>query len=96
MSGVLGGIVIGAVTIVVGGLLTATVIGAILGIPLILFGIVAIVISPFQGGIMGLMAKKGKCPYCQNELTFVYQKALTCKYCKKRLLVKNKQLSLVE
>lgn len=95
-AGIIVGIVGGVLVILVGLVLTATVIGAIIGIPLIIMGIGMMGIAPLQGTAMGFMTKKAECPYCHNELSFVMKKALTCKYCKKRLLVRGKELVLVE
>lgn len=93
-------IVIGGLCVVFGMLLTITVVGAIIGIPMIIGGIIAIFvlpfISPFLGLGVGLSSKKGACPVCQNRLRLTsWQKAITCSACKSRLLVRNKQLITV-
>ncbi len=97
MGGAVFGIVSGIFLIIIGVLLCATIIGAILGIPLILFGLGMVITGPFSGLAAGLMGVKAPCPYCQNTLSFTFnKKALTCKYCRKRLLVRGKELMLVE
>ena len=58
----------GGLMIILGFVFTATVIGAILGIPMILFGLIALGISPF-------LKKEGtfKCKGCGYTFTEVWQ-----------------------
>ena len=90
------GLVIGGSVVGFGFLISLTVIGAIIGIPLIVIGFAIIILGPFVGGLVGLATRKAKCPYCQNEIKFNVEKALTCENCHKRLLVRDNPLSLVE
>ena len=86
---------LGVVMIIVGIILSLTIIGAIIGIPLIFFGILTIIISPF-GGLAMFKAKKSKCPYCGALVILTGNPAFNCPLCKKRLIVKEGQLFLVE
>ena len=58
---------LGLVLILIGLFLTMTIIGAIIGIPLILAGIATAIIGPF-GGLSALQMKKAKCPYCETVI----------------------------
>lgn len=79
--------------ITLGALLCLTGIGAIIGIPIILGGILAL----FVGPLMGLGNVKGKCPYCGHLVsTMTKQTGVTCPSCKKRIVVKNKQFFRIE
>lgn len=49
LFGIVGGIVLGTLLIFIGIILCLTIIGAILGIPLILVGVSIIIGSPFSG-----------------------------------------------
>jgi hypothetical protein len=64
MPGAFGGLFIGVVTapvlIIFGGMLCLTGLGAILGIPMIIAG----VLSPLAGPLMGMKEHQGKCPCC--------------------------------
>jgi DNA-directed RNA polymerase subunit RPC12/RpoP len=87
------GLFLGLLMIVIGILLCLTIIGAIIGIPMILAGVV----MPFGIALGALGLRNQKCPYCQNKVAVgLGMKALTCRYCKKRLLVKDKELVLVD
>lgn len=73
--------------LIIGGvLLSATGIGMILGIPLIIAGIVA----PFLYSIMGLAGRKGKCPFCDFEVKSpIAQDAMNCPICKNRIIIRD-------
>jgi len=67
----------------IGIVLCLTGIGAIIGIPLILVGI----ILPMMGGF----TKKDNCPHCGKEIMFMsYSVVVGCPACRSRLLVKDK------
>lgn len=85
---------IGIVLVIIGVFLTLTLIGAIIGIPMILFGIVLAVVGPF-GGLTALGMKKAKCPYCENIVYVNSKKSVTCQVCKKLSIVKDGKLQLV-
>ncbi|MBD3367166.1 MAG: hypothetical protein GF405_03185 [Candidatus Eisenbacteria bacterium] len=63
-SGCLSGWALGLVLIVLGLLLTFTWIGAVIGIPMIIIGIIVPFVVPF----FGLRAVRGPCPYCGSEV----------------------------
>lgn len=87
-SGCLAGLGCGIWLIFFGIILSATGIGAIIGIPMILIGILMPVLAP----IMGLTAIKGKCPYCGNNITSSSTaQGLNCKACNNRVVIKGKK-----
>jgi DNA-directed RNA polymerase subunit RPC12/RpoP len=87
-TGCLAGAMTSGCLIVAGGLLCLTGIGAIIGIPMILGGLLA----PFLGPVLGLTNIKGKCPYCETNVT-AQSRALgvTCPACKKRIVIREKR-----
>ena len=65
-----------------GVVLTLTGIGAIIGVPLIIAGIIA--------PIVGLASIKGSCPYCGATLrTMKTSQGVTCGACKKRVVLRD-------
>jgi len=82
-----------ATLILVGILLSATVIGLVVGVPLIIVGL----LTPFFGPLIGFGAIKGPCPYCGTLLGAHRMNAgVTCRGCKKRLVIRDKKFILVE
>jgi DNA-directed RNA polymerase subunit RPC12/RpoP len=79
--------------IVAGGLLCLTGIGAIIGIPMILGGLLA----PFLGPVLRLTHIKGKCPYCETNVT-AQSTALgvTCPACNKRIVIRQKRFYRID
>ena len=79
--------------IVVGGLLCLTGIGAIIGIPLILAGLLAL----FLGPLLGLTSIKGKCPYCETSVTAQSTAVVvTCSAYQKRIVIREKRFYRIE
>lgn len=80
--------------IIIGGALSLTGIGMIIGIPIIFAGLIMLIAGP----IVGTSLIKGQCPYCGNNLGSFssIQNALTCKACGKRVLVRNKKFLKIE
>lgn len=79
-------ILFGIVAIGLGGLLTITVIGAIVGVPMMFIGGGAIVLSP----VMFLAMSEGACPYCQHEAVIMNgKKVVKCSSCKNRFSVRD-------
>ncbi len=73
----------------VGVLLTATGVGAIIGLPMI----IAAFLAPF----LGFTWIKGACPYCGSQVsTMGTQKGVTCPACKKRIVIRNKKFIRVD
>jgi DNA-directed RNA polymerase subunit RPC12/RpoP len=73
-----------------GVVLCLTGIGALIGIPLIIAGIVA--------PIVGLVSSiKGPCPYCGSAVTTSKSsQGVTCRACKKRVVVRDRKFYRVE
>jgi DNA-directed RNA polymerase subunit RPC12/RpoP len=87
-TGAFAGGCMGAVFVIVGVLLCFTVIGAIIGIPLILIGVG----SPIMGSLVGLGSIKGPCPWCGGVVvTPLRSHGVDCPSCKKRVVVRGKQ-----
>ncbi len=83
-SGCFSGVFAGGAAIGFGSLLCFTGIGAILGVPLIIVGI----IYPFYN--MGNSSLIGNCPYCGHEtIAFRKDPGVTCKACQQRIIIKN-------
>lgn len=77
----------------IGLVLTITVIGAIIGIPIMVVGILQIFLSPFLGSLFVFK----RCPYCDNKVLInKFQKSVKCSKCKKRLIVEKKRLEIVK
>lgn len=76
-----------------GGILCLTGIGAIIGIPLILGGLLA----PFLAPLLGLSNIKGQCPYCGSDvLVSSREPGVNCRACKKRIVIRDKKFFRVE
>jgi hypothetical protein len=87
--GLLSGVGTGIFMIAIGIVLSLTGIGAIIGIPLILMGLVA----PFIGPLM----TKGRCPYCGNFIiSSMGSRGVKCRVCKKRSVVSGGEFKRVD
>jgi hypothetical protein len=76
----------GLLLVVVGVVLTATGIGAIIGVPLIIAGIVL----AFAGPFLGLGSIKGACPYCGGEVhSSKTAPGVTCPACLRRIVIRD-------
>lgn len=83
-NGCLNGTFAGFAAIGIGSLLCFTGIGAIIGIPLIIAGI----IFPFLN--IGNSTLVGNCPYCGHEtIAFKNDPGVTCKACRQRIIIRN-------
>ncbi len=93
LGGLGASILTGGITIIIGLLLCFTVIGSIIGLPLIVIGLAQVVLSPFTGAFF--MFKR--CPYCQASLLVTRQQkgSMKCQRCKNRLIMKNQKLEVV-
>ncbi len=79
-------VLFGIVAIGLGGLLTVTVIGGIVGIPMMLIGGLAILLSP----VLFLAMSEGNCPYCQHQAIVMNgKKVVKCRSCKKRFSIRD-------
>jgi uncharacterized Zn finger protein (UPF0148 family) len=78
----------GVVVIAVGILLCLTGIGAVVGVPLILFGL----LSPFIGALLGWTGLKGQCPWCAAPITSpAGAQGIDCPACKKRIVIRDRR-----
>ncbi len=74
------------ILIFIGILLSATGIGMLIGIPLIIAGLIV----PFFYSVAALAGRKGNCPYCDFEVESpIAQDAMNCPVCKNRIIIKN-------
>ena len=81
------------VEIVIGAILTATGIGAILGIPILLLS----PLSPFIGLWYGSKSFTGECPYCRGSV-FIFggSQSVTCPHCGQQIIVQGQDLYRIE
>ena len=87
-SGLLFGLIVTPMCLIVGGMLCCTVLGAFLGVPVIIAGILA----PLIGPMAALGEPRGKCPWCGEELNnIVNSPAFECHKCKGRVELHNKR-----
>jgi DNA-directed RNA polymerase subunit RPC12/RpoP len=92
-GGMLFGILAAPVFIIVGGMLCLTWLGAIAGIPMIIAG----VISPLAGPILGMGQLKGQCPWCSAPVSCLgLFDGFSCPSCGKRIAVKNHHRELAK
>ncbi len=85
--------VLGIVLMVIGLALSLSVVGAIIGGPLFIVGIIMI----FRKTVSTIKRLKGPCPWCQTQISAdTTAKGVTCKACKKRLVVRNESFIKVE
>jgi len=87
-GGLLFGMLAVPILIIVGTMLCLTGLGAILGIPMIL----AAVLAPLLGPMMGLGVLKGKCPWCGASVSGMENaKEFGCHACSKRIAVDHRE-----
>jgi DNA-directed RNA polymerase subunit RPC12/RpoP len=71
-----------------GALLCFTGVGAIIGVPMIILGLM----GPIMGPLMGTGAKAGPCPWCgtraMTPLSAFPKPGFDCPACKKRIIVR--------
>jgi hypothetical protein len=83
-----------SVFFILGGFLfSATGIGAIIGVPMILVGFVFPFLGPFLG--LAVMSLTGPCPYCGTTVTGGMA-GFNCHACRKRIVVKDKKFIRVD
>jgi len=86
-SGLFFGVIITPMCLIVGTMLCLTGLGAILGIPMIIGGILA----PILGPMICLGEPKGECPWCGTRVTNVFNTAsFDCHECGKRIDAHNR------
>lgn len=87
-GGLLFGMLAVPILVIVGTMLCLTGLGAILGIPMIL----AAVLAPILGPMIGLGALKGKCPWCGIAVSSVANKKdFDCHGCGKRIAIRHRE-----
>jgi DNA-directed RNA polymerase subunit RPC12/RpoP len=87
-GGLLFGVLLAPVLIIVGVLISLTGLGAILGIPMIIAGVVA----PLAGPLLGLNAHQGKCPGCGTAVsTMAGADSYDCPTCNRKFAVLHKE-----
>jgi len=78
-GGLLFGVIIAPVLLIFGTLLCLTGLGAFLGVPMI----IAAIIAPLAGPLIGIGEHQVRCPYCNTrEITFADNQLHSCPNCK--------------
>lgn len=91
-SGLLFGVLAAPVMIIVGIMLCLTGLGAILGVPMIIGGVLA----PLAGPMIGFGAIKGKCPLCGEPVSSIPGvESFHCEACHKQIAVRNEKFVTV-
>ncbi|HET6170148.1 MAG TPA: hypothetical protein VFE01_08205 [Terracidiphilus sp.] len=87
-SGLLFGVIAAPVMIIVGVMLCLTGLGAILGIPMIIGGVLA----PLAGPMIGFGAIKGKCPLCDAPVSSLPGvESFHCEACQQQIAVRHEK-----
>jgi hypothetical protein len=87
-SGLLFGVIVAPMCIIVGTMLCLTGLGAFLGVPMIIAG----VLSPLLGPMIGIGEPKGKCPWCGTGISNVFNASgFECHACSKRIAVRDQR-----
>jgi DNA-directed RNA polymerase subunit RPC12/RpoP len=88
-GGLLLGVICAPVLIMVGTLLLITGIGAFLGVPMLIAGVLA----PLLGPMLGIGTLKGKCPWCGAAVSSIaVLDGFSCEACKHKIVVKKREL----
>ena len=90
--GAFGGLFYGLIAmpmlIIVGAMLCLTGLGAFVGVPMIIAGVLA----PLMGPLIGMGAMKGKCPWCGAAVNSVANtQDFDCAECGKRIAIKHRE-----
>jgi DNA-directed RNA polymerase subunit RPC12/RpoP len=92
-SGLLFGLVAAPVLIITGSMICLTGLGVFLGVPLIILGILA----PLIGPVLGLNGQHGECPWCSTKIgSIALFDRFSCPVCRKRIVVKHRELLRAE
>lgn len=87
-SGLLFGAILTPMMLIVGTMLCLTGLGALLGIPMIIGGILA----PLMGPVIGFSAPKGKCPWCGSPVSSLRSgQSFDCEACHQRIAFKDER-----
>lgn len=89
-GGLFFGVIVAPACLIVGGMLCCTILGAVLGIPLIILGI----LSPLLGTLLGLNEIKGKCPWCGTRITSIFNHTedFVCPACSRMVAIHDREL----
>lgn len=91
------GLIVPSLLVFVGIILCLTIIGAVIGIPMIIVGIILMIVGPFFGLAMGSTSIKGLCPYCRGKvLALPTTPGVNCPACTKRIVIRNKRFYRVD
>ncbi len=87
-SGLAFGVIAAPIMIIVGVMLCLTGLGAFLGVPLIIGGVLA----PLAGPMIGLNELKGECPWCGAAVSSLVKKpGFPCHACNRRIDIRNRK-----
>jgi len=87
ISGLLLGVIVTPMCIIVGTMLCLTGLGAFLGVPIIIGGVLA----PILGPMIVIGEPKGKCPWCGTAVSNVFNaSSFECHECGKRIDAHNR------
>ena len=97
VRGAFGGLLFGMLAVpilaIVGTMLCLTGLGAILGVPMI----VAAILAPVLGPMIGIGALNGNCPWCGVRIhSLITGPEFYCHACSKKIAVKNRQFHRAE
>jgi DNA-directed RNA polymerase subunit RPC12/RpoP len=82
------GVIAAPIMIIVGVMLCLTGLGAILGVPLIIGGVLA----PLAGPMIGLGELKGQCPWCGAAVSSIVNKpGFPCHACNRRIEIRKRK-----
>ena len=91
-AGLYFGLIAAPMLIIVGGMLCLTGLGAFLGVPMIIAGIIA----PLVGPLLGFEAVRGKCPWCGAPASSLKShQSFECDACRKRIAIKDRKFVAV-
>ncbi len=92
-TGLFFGLLAAPVLIIAGGMICLTGLGIFLGVPLIVAGVLA----PLIGPVLGVNAMHGKCPWCGADVSGVgiFDK-FSCPTCSQRIVMKKRELLKAE
>jgi len=87
-AGLLFGVLVVPILIIVGTMLCLTGLGAIAGVPMIL----AAVLAPLLGPLIGFGALRGKCPWCGAQVSSINgAKSFYCHACSGAVVLRNRE-----
>lgn len=85
-GGLLFGVLVAPVLVIVGTLLCLTGLGAFLGVPMI----IAAVVAPLAGPLLGMNAHKGNCPWCGTAVSSMADpESYDCPTCNKKFAIRD-------